>query len=214
MPSNVLLLCLHPSLPLCCLCPSSLLPCHRHRSLCYTLHLQGSCATHAHTHTHTLSQSACILPSTDARRITVRERPVNICSRTMMRLAESRIIYSVTSCYGCLSYINSLPLFIPPCPSLTHSLPPPLVFCRTVFSLPPSVYPLLVLLTLCRVLSLILLFFHTLLPSHSSLSSLFISSFAVSLLVCSRPGADLMMPLCFQLNLDVGIISPDAYLMN
>lgn len=130
---------------------------------------------HTHTHTqaqartHTHTQRGCILPCTVAGRITVREITVNICSMTMMRLAKRRLIYSVTSFYGCLSYINSLPLSIPPCPSLTHSLPPPLVLCLTVFSLPPSVYPLLVLLTLCRVLSLILLFFHTLLPSRSSL---------------------------------------------
>lgn len=124
---------------------------------------------HTRVHTHTLSQGGCILPSTDARRITVREITVNICSMTMMRLGERRIIYSVTSFYGCLSYINSLPLFKPPCPSLTHSLPPPLLFYLTIFSLPPSVYPLLVLLTLCQVLSLILIFFHTLPPSHSSL---------------------------------------------
>lgn len=43
-----------------------------------------------HTHTHTQSKFSCVLPSTDARRITVREITVNICTMNMMRLAERR----------------------------------------------------------------------------------------------------------------------------
>ncbi len=89
-----------------------------------------------YTHSHTQSKYGCVLPSTDARRITVREITVNICSMNMMRLAERRRgeednLLCHLSLYGCLYY--SLPLFIPPCPSLTHSLPPPLFFCLTVF---------------------------------------------------------------------------------
>lgn len=116
-----------PLLLLLSLFPSSLLFCVRHHSLCYSVHLQGAykrCNTHTHTHPYarTHSQYGCALPSTDARRITVREITVNICSMNMMRLAERRrgeerrIIYSVTS--PCVA--PSLILFPP---SLYTSLP-------------------------------------------------------------------------------------------
>lgn len=51
-------------------------------------------ATHTHIHTracmHAHSKFGGVLPSTDARRITVRAITVNICSMSMMRLAGRR----------------------------------------------------------------------------------------------------------------------------
>lgn len=49
-------------------------------------------ATHTHIRTcrHAHSKFGGVLPSTDARRITVRAITVNICSMSMMRLAERR----------------------------------------------------------------------------------------------------------------------------
>ncbi len=137
-------------------------------------------ATHTHMHAHTYSKYGCVLPSTDARRLTVREITVNICSMNMMRLAERRRgeednLLCHLSLYGCLSYITpSLSLYLPAHLSLTHSLPPPLFFCLTVFpshflfihfqSFPCSAQP-------PTPHSPILFFFHTHLTSQSFLLS-------------------------------------------
>lgn len=54
----------------------------------------------------------------------------------MMRLAERREdnLLCHLSLYGCLSYITpSLSLYLPAHLPLTHSLPPPLFFCLTIF---------------------------------------------------------------------------------
>lgn len=134
-PSLLLLLLLSLFSPFFCL---------RHRSLA-TL---STCRVHASHATYTHIQSKCshVLPSTDARRITVREITVNICSMTMMRLAERRRgeednLLCHLSLYGCLSYITpSLSLYLPAHLSLTHSLPPPLFFCLTVFPSHPLLF--------------------------------------------------------------------------
>lgn len=133
--SCVLPLCLHPCLPPCCSCwccccyPSfpPLLFLSSPWLSCYTVHLQGACKPcNTHKHTHAQSKYGCVLPSTDARRITVREITVNICSMTMMRLAERRRgekdnLLCHLSLYGCLSYITpSLSLYLPAHLSLTH----------------------------------------------------------------------------------------------
>lgn len=145
MPPSLLLLLLLS------LFPSSLLFCLRHRSFATlsTCRVHGSHATH--THTHSRSKCGCVLPSTDARRITVREITVNICSMNMMRLAERRRgeednLLCHLSLYGCLSYITpSLSLYLPAHLSLTSTTSLFLSYC---LSLPPSVYPFSVVLTL------------------------------------------------------------------
>ena len=99
-------------------------------------------ATHTHSLTHTHSKYGCVLPSTDARRITVREITVNICSMNMMRLAErgeEDNLLCHLSLYGCLSYITpSLSLYLPAHLSLTH-------FHHLSFSVLPSFPPTLCL---------------------------------------------------------------------
>lgn len=120
--------------------PSSLLFCPHHHSLGYSVHLHGTYKPCKHTHTH--SQYGCALPSTDARRITVREITVNICSINMMRLAErrrgeERIIYSVTSPCVTASLILFPPSLYTSLP-ISHSLSSSTsFFCFTIFpSLP------------------------------------------------------------------------------
>ena len=150
---------------------------HRSPATLSTCRVHTSHATHTrtHTHTHTQSKYGCVLPSTDARRITVREITVNICSMTMMRLAERSRgeednLLCHLSLYGCLSYITpSLSLYLPAHLSLTH-------FHHLSFSVlpsfpPTSVFSFPVFLTLNKTPSLILLFSHTHLTSHSSLPS-------------------------------------------
>lgn len=74
----------------------------------------------------------------------------------------------------------SLPLFIPPCPSLTHSLPPPLFFCLRQ-SLPPC-YPFPVIVGSAR---FPFSFSVSSLSSHLSLASAFpVSSLRVQRLIC------------------------------
>ena len=172
--------------------------CLRHRSLCYTVHLQGArkpCNTHTHahshslthtlthththsltpihthTHTHTHSKYGCVLPSTDARRITVREITVNICSMNMMRLAERRRgeednLLCHLSLYGCLSYITpSLSLYLPAHLSLTH-------FHHLSFSVLPSFPPTFCLFIFSHSHAQLTPPPHSLLLSHSSHLSL------------------------------------------
>ena len=101
----------------------------------------------------------------------------------------------------------SLPLLIPPCPSLTQSLPPPLFFCFTIFpslplfihfqsfsrsaKLPPS--SSFFFLSHSSHLSLIPLFMHP----HSGWKASFVSFVALSslpllLIFSSRTETDLM----------------------
>lgn len=87
-----LLLCLHPCLPPCCSCCCySSFPLLSFSVFAITVYARVStCRVHAShaTHTHTHRKYGYVLPSTDAKRITVREITVNICSMNMMRLAE------------------------------------------------------------------------------------------------------------------------------
>lgn len=98
-------LCLHPCLSPCCYPSLSLRR--------YTVHLQD-------TNIKRVQRS---LPSTDAKRKTVKEISVNICSMSMTRLAERTAEQSVTSPSMAASLYTSLPI--------SHSLsvlpsPPPL----------------------------------------------------------------------------------------
>ena len=127
--------------------------------------------THTHTHTHTHSKYGCVLPSTDARRITVREITVNICSMNMMRLAERRRgeednLLCHLSLYGCLSYITpSLSLYLPAHLSLTH-------FHHLSFSVLPSFPPTFCLFIFSHSHAQLTPPPHSLLLSHSSHLSL------------------------------------------
>lgn len=158
------------------LLPLSLLsPCHRHRSLCYTLHLQGNCATHTgmHTRARTHTQLVWLCPTFHRcqENNSQRDNSQHLQHDHDEAGREEDNLLSPPSMAASLILTPSLSLYLPAHLSLTHSLTHfhHLVFYRTVFSLPPSVSPLLVLLTLSRVLSLFLVFFHAPLTSHSFL---------------------------------------------
>lgn len=118
------------------------------------------------------SECGGVLPSTDARRITVREITVNICSMNMMRLAERRRgeednLLCHLSLYGCLSYITpSLSLYLPAHLSLTH-------FHHLSFSVLPSFPPTLRLSIFSHSHAQLNSLPHSLFLSHSSHLSLF-----------------------------------------
>lgn len=126
-----------------------------------------------------------VLPSTDARRITVREITVNICSMNMMNLAEDNLLCHL-SLYGCLSYITpTLSLYLPAHLSLTHFHH--LSFSVLQFFPSHPVYTLLVILTLSSTPSPPSFSFTLISPLTflSLCQTSFVSSVALNFLLCS-----------------------------
>lgn len=147
-----LLLCLHPSLPLCCRCPSSLLvsdiALFATLSTCREAHTR----THAHAYTHTQLVWLCPTFHRCQENNSQRDNSQHLQHDHDEAGREEDNLLSPPSMAASLILTPSLSLYLPAHLSLTHSLPPPRFLSYRLF--PP---------TLCL---------STFSPSHAQPSSL------------------------------------------